>query len=182
MGKILGNNITTKTPSTAFTLLAPGYVDDANYVIPDIGFDFPFYGNNYRTSIYVGSNSYVTFGFGSNSYQNINATNPGRGICIGAEDNGLAGAGGVYYNIQPGQATIRYRGTNRISGTTNIDIDWDVILFVSGNIRIVKRTMNLRNNAYTAITRGDNIKLTTFSTAASETLNFSYNPTTENYE
>lgn len=182
MGKIIGNYITTKTTSTVFTLIRTGYVDDANDLLPNIGFDFPFYGTNYRSNIYVGTNSYVTFGFASSEYQNFSATNPGRGIYVAASDNGLASLGGYYYNSQPGIFTIRYKGTNRLSGTSAVDIDWDVILFSSGNIRIIKRGMSVRSGAYNAITRGDNIKFTTFSPTANETLNFTYNSTTQNYD
>jgi hypothetical protein len=65
-------------------------VDD-NYTPFTIPFSFKFlgtdYGNNSNGGVYLGTNSYVTFGYSSSVFSGISAANPGAGILINTADN-----------------------------------------------------------------------------------------------
>lgn len=109
--------------------------DDESTVVPDIGFNFSFYGTAYRSNIYVGSNSYITFGFGSSNYSGLSTTNPGRGILIGAGDRSYQRVYGI-----PGgdKYTVRFEGANGTSGSAGSpDRLWETTLFSDGVIQIV---------------------------------------------
>jgi hypothetical protein len=73
----------TEIISTAWT---SGDADDGYFLIPDIGFNYIYFGNSYRTNVYIGSNGYVSFGAGSGNttpYALPNASAPLNSI-IGA--------------------------------------------------------------------------------------------------
>lgn len=59
------------------------FSDDNNF---DTTYSKPFFGISRR--VFVGSNSYITFGSGSNTYSSFSATNPGIGIILFAADHG----------------------------------------------------------------------------------------------
>lgn len=61
--------------------------DDSYRELADFPFAFNFFGTDYANSIYVGSNSYITFGFASSVYSGLSASNPGRAIHFGSADN-----------------------------------------------------------------------------------------------
>ena len=95
------------------SLVVGSSVDD-NYVGFTLPFPFYLQGVNYQSN-YIGSNSYITFGFASTAYLSLSATNPGRGLLVQAADNS-------YQRVYIGQETatsyrIRYEGTNSLSGT-----------------------------------------------------------------
>jgi hypothetical protein len=183
--KIAGNKLITKKKilivSSGMTLISPtSYVDDSNYAVGDIGFDFPFYGTTYRNNIYVGTNSYVTFGFGSNLYSGITLTNPGRGIFIAAADNGILGGIFTIKDI-PGQIfRIIFFGTNRTPATEQ-NIYWETTLYLNGNIRIKTGRIVPRSPYLTAINKGDGVKFTNFASASNQDLLYGYNSPTDNY-
>jgi len=63
--------------TTGLTLIlnyGASYADDANYPI-SLPFTVPFLGVNYST-VYLGSNGYITFGGGSNAYSGLTGANP----------------------------------------------------------------------------------------------------------
>lgn len=105
-------------PPTGWTVLQNGNGDDANVQSTGWAFNFTIDSVSY-TSAFIGSNSYLTFGLGSNEYSGLSATNPFiRKIHFGSADNSYQR---VYtkseivdgINVQ----RIRYEGTAGTSGT-----------------------------------------------------------------
>lgn len=99
------------------SLLQNGSVDDTSI---GIGMPTPakFFGTSYST-MYVGSNSYVTFGSGSSIYSSQTLTNPALpGIAFGAADNSFQrvySTTGTYKGVA--FQRIRYEGNGSTSGT-----------------------------------------------------------------
>jgi hypothetical protein len=92
--------------------------NDDNYVNIPFNFGFKWFGTTYQNNIYLGSNSYVTFGFGSTQYSGLSASNPGRALHFGSADNSYQ----IVYTKQmtrygKNAVVIRYEGTNLTSGT-----------------------------------------------------------------
>jgi hypothetical protein len=124
----------TLTDPASMTLIFEGNQDDSNINIGDIGFNFPFYNSTYRNNIFVGSNSYITFGNGSNQYSGLSHTTPGRGILITAGDRSYQR---VYTLATTGEFHIRFEGNISTSGTIgNPGIVWEITLLESGDIKI----------------------------------------------
>ena len=104
--------------STAgMTQVVQNSFDDNNFLMPDLGFDFKFFGTNYRSSVYFASNTYITFGYGSNQFSALNPLSPGRAIHLGSADNSIQG---LYYTPVTVNGVsgyrFRYEGTNSASG------------------------------------------------------------------
>lgn len=74
-----------------------------------------------RSQIFIGTNSYITFGEGSNDYNPVDASNPGiPKICLGANDNSMQ----LLYYGTTGTAgnrifIARYQGSDNTSGDAN---------------------------------------------------------------
>jgi hypothetical protein len=179
--------ITNKKKSTALlgssgmsAIAPPTFGDDNYYAAGDIGFNFPFYALDYRANIYVGANSYITFGFGSNLYTGLSSTSPGKGILIAAGDNGSLGI--FVKQDTPGESfRIRFEGTNRVIDTSTKNIFWETTLFSNGNIRISTGLIVPRPTTVTMITKGDGVKLTSFSNTSDQSLLYGYNSGIDNY-
>lgn len=179
---IIGSNLINKRKQLNMDILVPAgtYVDDFNYNLGDIGFDFPFYDTTHRSAIFVGSNSYITFGFGSNNYNSLSASNPGKGILIAAADNGIIG--GLYTRKDnPGTSfRIRFEGTNRSTNYPK-NIIWETTLYSNGNIKIITETIEQKAGAVSMITKGDGSSYqTSFTIGSNETRNF-YSAYPSNY-
>ena len=115
--------------------------DDAFVHIPDFGFDFIWNGKNYRSSAYIGSNGYITFGSGSVEYSNLSLWNPPYpSIHFGSADNSWQLV--VFKMIFEGGIkgiVIRYEGTTSMSGTlSEPNIIAEISFFANGRIRIIK--------------------------------------------
>lgn len=81
-------------------------------------FPFTFNGQSYN-SVFVGSNTYLTFGGGSRNYSALSASNPALpGVHVCSRDNSYQR---VQYllntNTSPNQLRVRYEGNNATSGT-----------------------------------------------------------------
>lgn len=117
--------------SSGLTLLYDSNTNDASVKIT-IPFTWTFLGTNYGNDanggIYVGTNSYITFGAGSSVYSSLSATNPAlKAIHIGSGDYSLQRLYGAY---QSGNSwyLLRFEGTANISGTTGSPtIVWECI-------------------------------------------------------
>ena len=84
----------------------------------DLTFPFSFNGTSY-SSVYVGSNTYMTYGGGSTQYSGLSASSPARpGVHICAADNSYQK---VFYKLDlasdPNKLIIRYEGNAATSGT-----------------------------------------------------------------
>jgi len=94
-----------------------GNNDDGFWAI-NMPFNISYNGTSYN-QVYVGTNSYLTFGAGSSEYLNLSAANPNiPKIMITARDNS---AQRIYYGeigSAPNRTVrLRWEGTNRTSGT-----------------------------------------------------------------
>lgn len=127
---VLNSNLGTETfySTSGLTQQINTSFDDANYLLPTLPFSWYFFGTDYSSSVYVGSNTYITFGFGSSNYSGLSATNPGRGILVGASDNS-------YQRVWHGTKTlgnktvfvVRYEGngsTGGVVGSPGIVVQW----------------------------------------------------------
>ncbi|MFM8871433.1 MAG: fibronectin type III domain-containing protein [Actinomycetota bacterium] len=84
----------------------------------DTTFPVTFNGSNYN-SVFIGSNTYITFGSGSSAYNGLSASNPAiPGVHMCAADNSYQR---VQYLINtavtPNQLRVRYEGTASTGGT-----------------------------------------------------------------
>lgn len=102
---------------TASTVPTVGGSDDGYWTLT-LPFNITFLGTSYNT-LYVGTNTYITFTAGSQNYSQLGATNPPYPkIMISCADNS---AQRIYYGaegVAPNRTfRIRWEGTNSISGT-----------------------------------------------------------------
>ena len=98
----------------------------------EVAFPFAFFaGNVSRTSAFVGSNNYITFGAGRTEYNSLSlASNPSQSsIHLGSADNSYQRV--FRFNDPSNRFTrIRYEGTAGTSGTSGSpNILWEVTLF-----------------------------------------------------
>lgn len=110
-------SLSSSTPTAPGALTFTGSQDDGYWAVP-LPFPITFIGTTYN-SIYVGTNSYITFGFGSPNYSQLNATNPPfPKIMISAADNSCQR---MYYGAEGSAPNrtfrIRWEGTASTSGT-----------------------------------------------------------------
>lgn len=111
---LLGVNGATSFPASGWTSLQNSSADDAFVTVP-LPFTFYLGGTGY-TSTFVGSNSYLTFGSGTNVYSGLSATNPALPkVMFGAADNSYQRVS--YISISTDYTRIRYEGTATTSGT-----------------------------------------------------------------
>ena len=122
--------------ASALTLIQNGNVDD-NSIGITLPFSIRFLGKDY-TQVFVGSNSYLTFGVGSNLFSGISASNPPiPAIQISARDNSYQR---VYAGSENAGATfrIRYEGTNAGSGTVGSPtMVWEITFTASTPTQIL---------------------------------------------
>lgn len=93
-----------------------GNSDDGYWAIV-LPFNISFLGTSYNT-VYVGTNSYITFGSGSTAWSSLGAGWPQiPKIHLGARDNSAQRISWTTRNVSPNRAfTIRYEGTIATSG------------------------------------------------------------------
>lgn len=122
--------------------------DDSNIIIGDIGFNFPFYNSSFSGDlIYVNSNSYITFGYGSLAYSNLSRTNPGAGLFI---NPGARSYQAVYGIKNSNSFRIIYEGSQLSNSNLTYNVVWEVTLFNSGTIQLVISDFNIGQGvAYT---------------------------------
>ena len=114
---IIGSaGMSLSTPASPSPLTFTGGSDDGYWTVP-IPFDISFLNTTYNT-VYVGTNSYLTFGAGSTVYSGLSASNPPYPkIMISAADNS---AQALYYITDGTTPTrtfrMRLEGTNSASG------------------------------------------------------------------
>jgi VCBS repeat-containing protein len=126
-------------------------LDDESVGI-QLPFPVQFMGVTY-TSVFVGSNSYLTFGNGSTAYRDLRASHPSiPGIHIGAYDNSYqavyAGSegNGSYFRI-------RYEGSQDTSLAAD-RIFWEVTFYRDNNRAIAIECGSNRTNGTSGVTTG----------------------------
>ncbi len=97
---------------TEITSWTSGTADDGYFLVPDIGFAFPFYGVDHQTDVYIGSNGYMTFGAGVTSTQSgttiPSTSGPEDWIAVMAMDLDAGANGKVYYGMANGNFVITW--------------------------------------------------------------------------
>jgi len=100
-------------PPVGWTSLQNASVDDS-FVTVSLPFTFNFNGTGY-TTVYVGSNFYITFGGGSGNYSGLSSTNPAYNkIMMNAADRSYQR---VAYLSTSNYVRIRFEGGSSTSGT-----------------------------------------------------------------
>jgi len=143
-GFIFGSDGLTQYISNSF--------DDAFFQAPELPFQFFAFGVNYQSSLYVGSNSYITFGFGSRNYFGLSASNPGRGLIIQAADNSYQR---VWAGVVSGsKMRVYWEGTSSTGGTPGFpNMVWETTFYSNNNIMVVVSLMG-RSGAQYGISDG----------------------------
>jgi len=113
------------------TLIQNASADDS---FLSLGSDLvPFFGEDYQ--LYVGANSYITFGAGKTYYSSFSCTSLGPAVMIGAADNSYQR---IYEFDLPGVIGCRYEGNDGTSGTVgDPGIVWEVLIFTGGLIQLI---------------------------------------------
>jgi len=105
--------------TSGMSLIINQSFDDSFMELPDLPFDFYFLGTNYKNSIFLSSNTYITFGQGSSQYSGLSGSAPFLPkIHFGSADYSYQR---VYTQLTTlgGQSAlvVRYEGTNSTGGT-----------------------------------------------------------------
>eukprot|EP00960_Hanusia_phi_P071642 767597-Hanusia_phi.AAC.1 len=99
-------------------ILSPSSVDDGSWRVPDLGFPFCVGGGNMQSSVYISSNSYLTFGQASSTYSSLSASNPSvPTLFLGAGDTSAQLIVGT--RMKEGGMdgyVVRFEGTSSTSG------------------------------------------------------------------
>jgi hypothetical protein len=130
------------TPAVPGGLLFTGTNDDGRWTVP-LMFNVTFLGNTYNT-IYVGTNSYITFGAGSSAWEGLGAAMPALPkIMISAKDNSCQRIFYGYTGVPPNRTfRIRFEGTASSSGGINLIYE---VLFYENNPETID--VQIANNA-----------------------------------
>jgi len=109
--------LSSSTPTVPGALTFVGSQDDGYWTVP-LPFNVTFCGTTYNT-IYIGTNTYITFGAGSSNWSQLNGTNPPYPkIMISSADNSCQR---IYYGAEgtaPNRTfRVRWEGTASTSGT-----------------------------------------------------------------
>lgn len=116
---------TPATSSTGWTMIQNANEDDANTAAITLPFNVTIAGTSNNT-VYVGSNSYITFGAGSSEYTSDASWPELLKLMITAGD---ASYQRVYTQIGTNYAMIRFEGFNQYSGADpgNSNMIWEVV-------------------------------------------------------
>ncbi len=129
-----------------------GSNDDGYFTLPDnIDFNFPFFDSFFRANqIFIGTNSYITFGYGTTEYTTFDCTSPGNGLFISSKDNRCEN---LYYLQLRDRLRLRFEGFNSSGGgALPYDLIWECSLWNNGNITLVTGGVNL--TGFSSITNG----------------------------
>ncbi|MBM3911349.1 MAG: hypothetical protein FJ356_06840 [Thaumarchaeota archaeon] len=126
------------TGATSISYIAPttnainvttgsGTIPDDGFFTLNLPFNTFFNGTSY-SQIFIGTNSYATFGGGSGAYSGLSASNPAfNKIMIAAADRGSTG---IYYTSSSSSWTMRYEGSSGTTGSPIATI-WELQCFSS---------------------------------------------------
>ena len=129
--------LATSTPTVPGALSFSGGQDDGFWTVP-LPFPVTFIGATYN-SIFVGTNTYITFGSGSSAWSQLNGTNPPfPKIMISCADNSCQR---IYYGAEgtaPNRTfRIRWEGTASTSGTLGApNMVYEAVFYENNNTQI----------------------------------------------
>ena len=141
------NNLIGPASLSNSTLPTIGTTDDGYWTLT-LPFNITFNGTTYST-IYVGTNGYITFGGGTTSYSGLGATNPAfNKVMISADDLSCQR---IYYGVEGSAPNrtyrVRWEGHNSFSGGIlgNPDMVWEAVFYENTNNQIDVQ-MNVNSN------------------------------------
>jgi len=171
-GASFSTALATILSSTGMTQIVSAYADDANIALPTPSLALPAFGGSYQSNIYVGSNSYLTFGFGSSAYSNLSLTNPGRALMIAAGDHSWSS---VFVNQDSASSYRILWNGDSTSGGNSLPYSWQVVLWANGTIELAYDAA-LPNLGVKSLTKGDGTTATNFTTTAGVTGSLVFTP------
>eukprot|EP00960_Hanusia_phi_P006991 199202-Hanusia_phi.AAC.10 len=127
----------TKMFDPSWNTMSSGHCDDCSFLLPDLGFDF-FIGNmNVRNTIWVSSNSYITFQSMATMYWNLGLNNPPQlTLHIGSHDDASLFIGWQSVT-EEGEVGVKVRVEgSRYYWLTGYDLAYEVTFFASNVIRV----------------------------------------------
>ena len=119
---------------TGTLLSALSGADDASSQVNFTSFTFPFYGNLY-TSVYVGSNGYLTFGSGSRDLSNSALPSPSAPVNMIApfwDDLIISSPGAIYYKEESDRFIVQFQDVSHYGGGGTYT--FQVVMFSDGRI------------------------------------------------
>ncbi len=122
--------------------------DDDYEEVPLNGFSFPFYGQSY-SSVYVGSNGYVTLGAGNDSYFNLalpSLSAPRSLIAAFWDDLSPQLGGDIYFQERSGQLIVQF---DKMSRWGDGVFTFQIILFADGTIEFRYLVVGGESTLYT---------------------------------
>lgn len=124
---VYGTGPASYPPAGDWTGIQNTTTDDAFLTISGFPFTFKYANTGYST-VYVGSNSYLTYGAGSTVFNLLSASNPAvNKVFLGSGDNSYQR---VSYLMKPEYVRIRYEGNGSTTGTVgNPGIVYEVTHF-----------------------------------------------------
>jgi hypothetical protein len=130
-------SLSSSTPSAPGALTFTGGSDDGYWTVP-LPFSISFLNQTYNT-VYIGTNTYITFGGGSSNYSQLSSSNPALPkIMISANDNSCQR---IYYGEEgtsPNRTfRVRWEGTNSVSGILGSpNMVYEAVFYESTNNQI----------------------------------------------
>ncbi|EKX38764.1 hypothetical protein GUITHDRAFT_115092 [Guillardia theta CCMP2712] len=146
-------------------ILPPTSVDDSSWLVPNLGFPFCIFGGNQQTSVFVSSNSFITFGGGSSAYSSLSATNPWYPtLFVGAGDTSAQLIVGSPIREDNMDAyVIRFEGTSSTSGQPgNPNLIFEVTFFANNTLRVAVGRQDIYFSTMYMMSDGMGTTLTTF--------------------
>ncbi|EKX39070.1 hypothetical protein GUITHDRAFT_114727, partial [Guillardia theta CCMP2712] len=147
-------------------ILSPSSVDDGSWRVPDLGFPFCVGGNNVQSSVYISSNSYLTFGQAWSTYTSLSASNPYVPTLF-------VGAGDTSAQLIVGTPTregdmrgyvVRFEGTSSTSGLPgHPNLIFEVTFFANNTLRVAIGMQNTYFSTMYMMSDGRGSTLTSFS-------------------
>lgn len=133
------NSSSSGWPPTGYTSIQ-NYSQDDNFLQISLPFTYTKDAVNYN-SIFVGSNSYITFGNGSSQYSSLSGGNPSvPTLHIGSADNSWQR---VAYKSSTNYLTVRFEGTASTGGTVGSpNIVWEATFFKYQNVNLDSTVFN----------------------------------------
>jgi hypothetical protein len=140
---ILGiGTLAISTPAIPGGLEFTGSADDGRWTVP-LMFNITYLGNTYNT-IYVGTNSYITFGAGSSAYELLGEAMPALPkIMISAKDNSCQRIFYGHTGVPPNR-TFRIRFEGAASPSGGINLIYEVVFYENNSNTI---DVQIANNA-----------------------------------
>ena len=129
--------------------------DDSNLSIP-LGFNTIFNGLTY-SSVFIGSNTYITYGAGSSNYSGLSYSNPNiPGIHLGSADNSYQLV--MYRSENSGNTLrIRYEGTQSTGGSLGSpNIVYELIYFKDSS-KVLVALGTTRSGGVQGLTNGSTL-------------------------